>query len=172
MAHSDGPGKGTTITVNLPLPIFERCDAVEEETAALGAPPDMASAPLDGIRALLVEDHDDSRELLEQILTRNGARVVAVADAERALASFLEQRPGVVVSDIELPGEDGFTLMRKLRDHERRQGLSRVPAVAVTAHSIGEARVHALRAGYQSFLTKPILPGELIALIRSLCALG
>ena len=168
MAHSDGEGHGTTITVNLPLPIFERQEAVRlpdggDEGAAEGL-------PLSGLSALLIEDHRDSRELLVRILTRSGATVVAVPEAEAAMAAYMADPPRVVVSDIELPGEDGFTLMRKLRDYERVHGLPRVPAVAVTAHAIGEARVHALRAGYQTFLTKPINPAELVALIRSLCA--
>jgi signal transduction histidine kinase len=170
MAHSEGEGEGTTITVNLPLPMFERQQAVERTPDGETAPPG-PPAPLAGFSALLVEDHADSRDLLEQILTRSGATVVAVPDAESALARFVEQRPDVVVSDIELPGEDGFTLMRKLRDHERIHGLPQVPAVAVTAHTIGDARVHALRSGYQSFLTKPIHPGELVAMIQSLCGL-
>lgn len=175
VAYSDGPDRGATFTVNLPMPIFERKPALAERADAVGdtvqaAPP--APDDLAGCQVLLVEDHDDSRHLLERILAASGARVTAVDRAEAALASFAESPPDVVISDIELPGEDGFTMMRKIRDLEAQGSSRRVPAIAVTAHSIGEARLHALRAGYQTFLIKPINPSELIALVKGLCALG
>ncbi len=170
MAHSDGPGQGATFTVNLPMPIFQRKPAATtprrgEETAE---PEDL----LAGCTVLLVEDHDDSRELLERILAGAGARVTALAGANEALAAFEEERPDVLLSDIELPGDDGFTFVRKLRDRERQLGLAPVPAIAVTAHSIGHARVHALRSGYQTFLVKPVHPPELLALVKGMCEMG
>lgn len=165
MAHSDGPGRGATFTVSLPLPIFER------KAAVAGAAEPTAERVLDGCRVLLIEDHGDSRELLESILTTSGAQVTAVASAADAFTAFSEQLPDVVISDIELPEEDGFTLMRKLRDHEKQEGLGRTPAIAVTAHSISEARVRALRCGYQTFMVKPIHPPELVALVESMCGL-
>lgn len=165
MAHSDGPGRGATFTVSLPLPIFER------KAAVAGPAEPTPEGVLGGCHVLLIEDHEDSRELLESILQTSGAEVTAVASAADAFTAFSERLPSVVISDIELPEEDGFTLMRKLRDYERQEGLGSTPAIAVTAHSISEARVRALRCGYQTFMVKPIHPPELVALVESMCGL-
>jgi two-component system, OmpR family, response regulator len=116
----------------------------------------------------LVEDHADSRELLEAILRARGAEVVAVGNSALALEGFCTRAPDVVISDIEMPDEDGFTMMRKMRDIEREQQRRPIPAIAVSAHSPGEVRLHALRAGYQSFLAKPIRVSELEATVLSL----
>lgn len=176
MAHSDGPGKGATFTVNLPMPIFERQPAVppggEAQEALRRSDAASSSDCLSGCRVLLVEDHDDSRDLLERILCASGADVYPVASAEGALAAWETREFDAVISDIEMPGEDGFTLMRKLRDRERQRGVRPTPGIAVTAHSIGDARIHALRAGYHTFLVKPIHPPELVALVESLCGMS
>ncbi len=163
MVDSDGLGQGSTFTVNLPMPLFRTPSAAEHS-----APAEHGSEQLDGLRVLLVEDHDDSRELLEAVLTAQGAVVVAVPNSQLAQKSFRAEPPDIVISDIEMPDEDGFTMMRKLRHLEHELGLRPVPAIAVSAHSLGDARLHALRAGYQSFLVKPMRTKELVATIQTL----
>lgn len=164
LAESDGIGKGATFIVNLPLPLFSGRSAIVHEDGAS----DEGLAPLQGLRVLLVEDHEDSRDLLATILRARGATVDACESSERALVAFSAKRPDVMVSDIEMPGDDGFTLMRKIRALEAERGYLRMPAVAVTAHSIGDARLHAMRAGYQAFLVKPVNTVELVELVASL----
>lgn len=158
-AHSDGLGQGTSVIVTLPLP---------PRRARVDRRSEQAPTKLAGVRTLLVEDHDDSRELLASILRARGATVTAVDRASLAQDEFRNQAFDVVVSDIEMPDEDGFALMRKLRELEQQLAREPVPAVAVSAHSLGEARSHALSAGYQAFLPKPLRPSELVATISTL----
>ncbi len=164
MAQSDGAGKGSTFTVNLPLRIYPGKSAAPAPDHALA----VSSQALADTHVLLVEDHEDSRELLTQVLAGQGARVTAVDCAHKALEAFEREPVDMIVSDIEMPGEDGFTLMRKLRDLERKLERRAVPSVAVSAHSIGDARLHAMRAGYQAFMPKPLEPAELVATLASL----
>lgn len=165
MVDSDGLGRGSTFTVNLPLPMFQPHAAAVARSAGV----DRSAGMLVGVRALLIEDHDDSRELLAAILDDEGAQVTAVACAASAREAFRAEPPDIVISDIEMPDEDGFTLMRKLRDIERELERPPVNAIALSAHSIGDARLHALRAGYHTFLSKPVLPDELVAMVANLC---
>lgn len=166
IVESEGLGRGSTFTVNLPLPVFRAREATI--AAPEGSHADAAGA-LAGIHILLVEDHKDSRELLETILLDEGARVTAVDSAASAREVFRKGALDIVVSDIEMPEEDGFTFLRKLRDLERELGRAPVSAIAVSAHTIGDARLHALRAGYHTFLSKPLMPDELVATIANLC---
>jgi signal transduction histidine kinase len=161
MAHSDGLGRGATITVNLPVPVL-RSSSESRPVSGDG------HAPLSGVRTLLVEDHDDSRELLASILRTRGATVIAVDRSAAAQDEFRNSSFDIVVSDIEMPEEDGFALMRKLRALERELERSPIPAVAVSAHSLGDARLRASNAGYQAFLAKPLRPAELVATISNL----
>lgn len=157
-AHSEGLGRGTTVVIQLPLPVLRAGAAV----------PQASPVKLSGVRTLLVEDHDDSRELLASILRARGATVIAVDRASLAQDEFRNQLFDVVVSDIEMPDEDGYALMRKLRELERELERPPVPAVAVSAHSLRDAQNNALSAGYQAFLPKPLRPSELVATITNL----
>lgn len=167
MADSDGPGKGATFTVSLPLPVFRNPAVATSGRAEVEKRRD--EGILSGLRVLLIEDHDDSREILSSILEARGAVIEAADCAVSAHKAFRERAPEIVISDIEMPDEDGFTLMRKLRDVERELQREPIPAIAVSAHNIGDARLHALRAGYQAFLSKPMNPAELVAIVASLC---
>lgn len=167
MAHSEGRGQGATFTITLPLPVFRRTSAVN--LPAMGSDGGAPGGQLQGVHVLLVEDHDDSRELLESILRSHGAELTATAGPAEARRALRGQTFDVVLSDLEMPDEDGFTLIRKLRVIEQEQGRPRTPAVAVTAHTAPSARVHALRAGFQAFVAKPVDVRELVALIAGLC---
>jgi signal transduction histidine kinase/ActR/RegA family two-component response regulator len=163
LVDSQGVGKGATFTVSLPLPMFRSPIAAAESTDLSGE-----SEVLSALRVLLVEDHADSRELLQRILAGCGANVISVSSSAAALQAFRSCEHDVLISDIEMPDEDGFTMMRKLRAIEQELNRSPVVAIAVSAHALADARLHALRAGYQSFLVKPLRASELVATVRTL----
>jgi PAS domain S-box-containing protein len=148
------------------------------------------SAKLTGVRVLLVEDDDDSRNLLSLVLERYGAEVVSVASSSEALDSFMREPPDIVISDIGMAEEDGYELIRRIRSlpvqgsllarplpqaySSRRTSQSSlsspIPAIALTGYATTKDRDHALSAGYQLHLAKPIEPDELVAAILSLLA--
>ncbi len=162
--ESDGPNQGATFTVSIPLPTFQRSRAVAKpsEDSKMNLP------TLQGVTVLLVEDHDDSRELLVGVLRSSGVTVIAVSSSAEALASFDKAPVDIIISDIEMPEEDGYTMLRKWRAQERSAGVSPAPALAVTAHNIGDAEAHALRAGFHSFVSKPVAPSTLLRKIAEL----
>jgi PAS domain S-box-containing protein len=151
-AESAGTGRGATFVVELPG--TERAGALPETTSALPAPPPL----LEGLRILAVDDEADARDLLAAALQGQGASVVVAASAHEALDAFERLTFDGVVADIGLPGEDGNSLMRKLR--AMTAGGS-VAAVAVTARARLEDEVTALASGFQRYLPKPIDPQEL-----------
>jgi signal transduction histidine kinase/ActR/RegA family two-component response regulator len=164
-AQSDGLGHGATFTVRLPaLPavsagperaaVRDRLRGVSSDTA------------LTGLRLLLVEDDGDALELLATVLRQRGADVVAVRTAGDALAALEKGSIDVIVSDISMPGEDGYSFMRRVR--ERDAALGHVPALALTAHARPEDTQHAFLAGFEAHVAKPIDPGFLAQLIAKL----
>jgi two-component system CheB/CheR fusion protein len=160
-ADSEGEGRGATFTVYLPLPV-----RLEE---ALQADVDVASPPIDltGIEVLLVEDEPSTLATMRRLLERKGARVRAVESAAAARTAFAAQRPDVIVSDIGLPGEDGYAFLKDLR--ARCNGAdARVPSLALTAFARVEDRKQALAAGFDEHLTKPVDTERLIAVIAAL----
>lgn len=160
-AESPGPGQGATFRLRLPL----RPPAdTEPET---GAPE--STGDLEGLRVLLVEDEADARELYRMILDASGATVVAVGTADEALRHFEADPPDVLVSDIGLPGTDGYELMRRIRSLPSPGGGT-VPALALTAYAGAEHERRALAAGFQLHAAKPVSSGELVALVRRLAA--
>ncbi len=120
---------------------------------------------LDGVRVLLVEDEPHSRKYMESVLTSSGAEVQATASVAEALAA--EGQPEVVVSDIAMPGEDGISLITKLRT---RDALTRrrTPALAVTALGFGDDRRRILSAGFDEYLSKPVEPMQLLETVAAL----
>ncbi|HEY3065333.1 MAG TPA: PAS domain-containing protein [Methylomirabilota bacterium] len=165
-AESAGEGQGATFTVELPLlPTTTTPAALRSELtpAAEGLP------ALDGVRVLVVDDEADARELVTAVLERCGAIVEPAASAAEAEAALERSTPDVVVSDVGLPGEDGYALVRKLRslDGER----AGIPAVALTAYAHPADRTRALLAGFQMHLAKPIEPEELAAVVANLARL-
>jgi CheY-like chemotaxis protein len=161
-AESPGEGQGATFTVSLPMPTL-RLDGGEEHDR-----PDTTDAPsLAGLRVLVVDDEADAREWLTAVLEQCGAAVTAAASAREALGVFARLRPDILVSDIAMPGEDGYSLIEKIRMLEARRG-GRIPAVALTAYAEPEDRRRALAAGYELHVSKPVTPDELVAAVANL----
>jgi len=161
IAHSDGPGRGSTFTVILPTVTAEQ-DVAAAMPAAVGEV--TAGAPLEGVRVLAVDDEPDWRELLAHILGAAGAEARIAASAAEAIQIFEGWRPDVVLTDIAMPGTDGYGLLASIRG---RGGAGRaVPAIAMTAHAGVQERTRSARAGFAEHLAKPIPPHELIDAVR------
>lgn len=160
-AESKGHGCGATFTVELPW--AAESAAVAEESETRRASNTNNPKQLTGLRVLVVEDDDDSRSLVTMMLTRQGANVTAAASTADALRAFAEGSPDVLVSDIGMPDEDGFELIRQLRER-----TSTIPAIALTGYATARDRERTLSAGYQTHLAKPIEPNELVGAIVNL----
>jgi signal transduction histidine kinase/ActR/RegA family two-component response regulator len=167
-AHSDGEGKGAVFTVRLPLVAVEpaRPEAARAPLSALPIAPSDLGATLKGVRVLVVDDDADSLDLIAAVLSQQGAVVEARSSAARALEAFEQWRPDVVLADIEKPGEDGYSLIRRIRALSPAGG--KVPAAAITAYGRTEDRVRALSAGFTTYLPKPVDPDELAAVVLTL----
>lgn len=125
--------------------------------------------PLAGLNILVVDDDDDSRFYITTVLEADGATVMAVASAAVALKVLAELQPDVLICDIAMPNEDGYTLIRKIRT--LNAGIcGNLPAIALTAYSDSEYRIRALEAGFQTHVAKPVDPGELVAIVVNLVA--
>jgi PAS domain S-box-containing protein len=170
---SAGEGKGASFMVNLPVTIFrsepkniERVHPTVNETAPL-----MDAPRLDGTEALIVDDEADAREMLAILLRQRGAKVMTAASAAEALAIITQstsaQRPDVLVSDIGMPVEDGYMLIRQVRALTPEQG-GRIPAIALTAYARTEDRIKALSSGFQSHVPKPVEPAEFVTVVANL----
>ena len=133
-------------------------------------PPSHSRHPrrLDGVSVLLVEDNADARELLALVLEFHGALVTAAASVREALEAMGRSRPDIIVSDIGMPDEDGYDLIAQIRARPRADG-GHTPALAVTAHSSGEDRARALRAGFQDLVGKPVAWDALLDVVAHLC---
>jgi two-component system CheB/CheR fusion protein len=162
--ESAGKDQGATFTVAFPIPplLVEPAETgAGEALAAAGRP------ALQGLRLLVVEDEDSSREMLATLLAQLGAEVTATASAAEAFAALAEEVPDVLISDIGMPGESGYDLLRKVRSLPPAHG-GLVPAIAFTAYSSEQDRLEALAAGFQMHHTKPADPARLVAAIAML----
>src|SRR5262245_59587 len=165
---SEGLGKGATFTVALPIARGRAVSPAESRGKAAGGRVAPQNQPtLAGVRALFVDDEAEARELMTMMLAERGAEVRTAVSATEALAACDEWRPDILIADIGMPGEDGYTLMRKLRAREKLRG-KHIPAIALTAYSRREDRLRALSAGYERHVTKPVEPFELLAVVASL----
>lgn len=168
-AESEGEGRGATVTVELPIrAAAERAGGGEPKPSIPArAVPFQAPPILEGLRILVVVGVDaDARDLLTTILGHCRARVTAVGSAPEALAAIEGGGVDLLVSDIGLPGEDGDSLIKRVRALERERG-GRLPAVALTAYAGPEDRRLALLAGFQMPVAKPIQPGELVGVVAN-----
>jgi signal transduction histidine kinase len=172
--HSDGEGRGARFTVRLPIGTGPRRADSEPGASAASEPGPRSRSPqldLGGLEVLVVDDEQDGRDVITEILERAHARVTVAASAAEALDVLGRLRPAVLVSDIGMPDEDGFTLMRKVRALPEHRG-GRVPAVALTAYARAVDRQQAMMAGYDVHLGKPVDPGELVDVVAGLAARG
>ncbi|HEY0174346.1 MAG TPA: ATP-binding protein, partial [Pyrinomonadaceae bacterium] len=169
-AESAGEGQGSTFTVLLPVAPVYASDPSEgrvHPAARDTLPPFECPDRLDGLRVLVVDDEPDTRDMLKAGLEHCGANVTTVGSAAEAFALIEREPPHVLISDIGMPEEDGYDLIRKVRKLPAERG-GRVPAIALTAYARAEDRMHALRAGYQMHVPKPVELVELAAVTASL----
>ncbi|WGV26021.1 response regulator [Halotia branconii] len=125
--------------------------------------------PLAGLNIFVVDDDDDSRFYITTVLEADGATVVAVTSAAEAWETLPKLQPDVFICDIAMPGEDGYTLIRKVRSLQNDK-LRQVPAIALTAYGDSEDRIRALEAGFNTHVAKPVDPGELVVIIANVVA--
>jgi signal transduction histidine kinase/ActR/RegA family two-component response regulator len=172
-AESPGEGMGATFTLSLPVMVLHAAGGLPASLAGRarlsgeGLAGASLPARLEGVSVLVVEDERDARELLVAILTQSGASVRAVASADAAVEELRTSRPNLLLSDIEMPGEDGYSLIRRARELEEWRGR-RLPAVALTAHARATDRVRVLSAGYHLHISKPVEPAELVLALANL----
>ncbi|MBD1831095.1 ATP-binding protein [Microcoleus vaginatus GB1-A2] len=169
---SPGIGQGTTFTVKLPAMIIHLPPSDPEPLKSIVEAKGRveASPTLEGLQILVVDDEADALELLSTILQKYGADVIAVASVKQALTiieTATDRSPDVLVSDIGMPDEDGYSLICKLRQFEAQRG-GRLPAIALTAYARNDDRRQALLAGFQEHLTKPVDAAELVAVVATL----
>jgi signal transduction histidine kinase/ActR/RegA family two-component response regulator len=158
---SAGEHAGTTFTVRLPLAAPEVKAKAPQPAPAVGGQA-AAQGELAGVKVLLVDDADDTLDVLEQILRHSGATIMAASSAGTALALLEREQPDVIVSDIGMPDIDGFELMRRIRRRAAGAGGS-IPAIALTAFTRQDDRHKAMQAGFNDYLAKPVEPGSLVA---------
>ena len=171
-AESEGVARGSVFTVDLPLAEERRDPArAEERRREVERRSRSGVVRLDGLHVLLVEDDDDSRKLLGTMLKRYGARVTSTKSAKEALSVFEGELPDVMISNIGMPDEDGYELIRKLRALPVEKG-GRIPAIALTGYASKKDRERALSAGYHQHIAKPIEQADLIAAIAALVGRG
>jgi PAS domain S-box-containing protein len=172
---SGGVGLGATFTVMLPLTVIHPDtvpDLERRHPEAWSVPLiDATCIQIEGTRVLVVDDEPDARELVKRFLEDCKAIVSTAASASQAYELLRAERPDVLVSDIGMPNEDGYTLIRRVRALPREQG-GETPAVALTAYARSEDRMKAVLAGFDQHVVKPVEPAELIAMIASLVRRG
>ena len=170
LAASEGVGRGATFTVQLPIsPIYQvdpaagRVHPGARDLLPANEPTDR----LDGLTILVVDDEPDTRELLRQGLEYCGASVRVAASAAEALKALGRDVPDILISDIGMPGVDGYDLIKQIRGLQTEPGR-RVAAIALTAYTRVEDRLQALRSGYDMHVPKPVELTELCAVAASL----
>jgi PAS domain S-box-containing protein len=172
-AKSPGEGLGAAFSIELPLMVLR-----EREPNETGDHPRRSQSvearelfherdALLGVSVLVLDDEEDARSLISRVLEECKARVVAASSVSEAMEILQHERPTVIVSDIGMPDEDGYEFIRRVRQLSHQQG-GKTPAAALTAFARSEDRTRALRAGYQSHVSKPVEPTELVAVVASL----
>jgi PAS domain S-box-containing protein len=171
---SPGLGHGATFVVDLPLMVLREMPVNTPREHPQKSPLDQRAADaseheqvLDGVRVLIVDDEPDARELIRRVLIDCKAQVLTAANAGEAVEVLSRERPNVLVSDIGMPGQDGYELIRRIRSMSVEEG-GNTPAAALTAFARSEDRRRALLAGYQTHIAKPVEPAELVTVVASL----
>ena len=169
-AESEGDGRGSRFVVLLPVQAVYQADSEPPRltpTSALTAA--AARTSLAGVTILVVDNEDDARDLIAIVLRANGAEVTTAANATEAFERIVESPPKVLISDIGMPDVDGYELIRRVRTLAGARGAT-IPAVALTAYSREQDRRLALAAGFQTHVSKPVEPAELIRVVAGLVA--
>jgi CheY-like chemotaxis protein/two-component sensor histidine kinase len=176
-AESPGDDSGATFTVSLPVMIIHQKDNSAFAVKGKQSPADEEITPLStalqlsGLHTLIVDDEADSRDLLTAILTLHGAQVTSAANVAEAVEKFRTVKPDLIISDIGMPDEDGFSLIKKLKIFNKTQ-KRKIPAIAITAYASHADRLKILSAGYQMHLAKPIESQELLVVVANLANLN
>jgi CheY-like chemotaxis protein/anti-sigma regulatory factor (Ser/Thr protein kinase) len=175
-ADSLGQGRGATFTVKLPLMATRSTDVKTgnpqehvHPTAHTGSTATQFDCPseLQGLHVLVVDDDEDVRRLVRTVLESCEAKVTTMSNAADALSALQSSRPDVLISDLGMPDEDGYSLIHKVRALSPEQG-GQTPAAALTAYARVEDRLQVLRSGFQIHLPKPVEPVELVAVVANL----
>ncbi|HEY9748393.1 MAG TPA: response regulator [Allocoleopsis sp.] len=168
-AYSPGPGEGSTFIIKLPLiPVRIEEKDTQRIHPTVGQGVSFSDPPsLKGVRVLIVDDEADARSYLVAVLEQCEAEVIAATSAQEALELLLAKQPHVIVSDIGMPEEDGYSLIRRIRALSADQGGA-IPAVALTAYARAEDRTKVIAAGFQIHIPKPVEPAELATVVASL----
>jgi len=168
-AASEGLDKGSTFTVGIPLRLSGTLvSPTPISTASESDSNGGGKLSLKGLRILAIDDEPDVRDMLQTLLEDCGADVLTAASAKEGLAALAAWKPHVLISDIGMPVEDGYSLIQRIRALSPEQGAD-VPAIALTGYVRVEERMRALEAGYQMFVPKPVETNELISIIDDLC---
>jgi len=167
--HSEGEGKGTTFTITLPfVGVLSQNEAESvhpaqgEEVISFDGLPS-----LQGLKVLVVDDEADTRELISEVLKECGSEVITSNSAADALIALEEHKPDILISDLGMPDEDGYSLISKIRALPDERG-GQIPAAALTAYARAEDRMRVLRSGFQFHLPKPVDSAELVTVVASL----
>jgi CheY-like chemotaxis protein len=163
-AYSDGTGRGATFSASFPL-ITDRVEASSVMSSGEIHVSELQS--LDGLRVLLVDDEVETREIISTVVERTGAEVKTCTTAREALCELVDWRPHVILSDIAMPDEDGYSFINRVRSLPQDEG-GNTPAAALTAYARDEDRKQVLAAGYQMHIAKPIGAGQLVQMIAKL----
>ena len=168
-AKSPGPDRGSTFSVVLPISVARPAPQLDQRGPAADEHHERLLAPcnLTGVRVLTVDDEPDARQLVKRILSGCGASVDTAGSVAEALDLLSSTTPDVLVTDIGMPEEDGYTLIRKVRQLSGARGAD-IPAIALTAFARSDDRRRAILAGFQMHLAKPVEPAELIAMVANL----
>ena len=179
-AHSDGPGRGATFEMRLPVLSINLVpgskSALSDSTLRGVRTTDGLSIEcpprLDGVRVLVVDDDSDTRQMLKAVLSECQADVITASSAAEAIKEIGQRKPDVLVSDLGMPEQDGYELIKEVRQMESADHTARVPALALTAYAKAEDRVRALTGGYQVHLAKPVEPAEFVLVVANLAGRG
>ena len=166
---SEGTGRGATFSVTLPIRAVAPARMASDRPPAkvIEAEPPIAAKSLAGLRVIVVDDEPDARDLVQTALQGAGAEVMCTASAGDAVQAIRQFRPHVLVSDIAMPGEDGYALIRKVTALDSATGGG-IPSVALTAYTRGEDKMKALGAGFTTHLAKPVNPHDLVVTVANL----
>jgi len=167
--QSEGEGKGATFTITLPFVGVISQKEVEpvhptqsEEILSFDGLPS-----LEGLKVLVVDDEADTRELIGEVLKGCGSEVIITRSAAEAFAALEQHKPDILISDLGMPDEDGYSLIEKIRALPSERGGD-IPAAALTAYARAEDRMRVLRSGFQFHLPKPVDSAELVTVVASL----